>query len=158
DLWGEDTEASRHRLKSQIAQLRSLLGGELSIEYHQDGYRLRGSLELLDSTLFESLVSGGHELAVDERASRLRRALGLWRADVPFRSVNSLLVDDACRRLAALRTTTVLELADCEIQLHRPKDAVEYLKPIFVDDPTRGDVTSRLAGLLALANRHAEGI
>ena len=65
ELWNEDSGASRHRLKSQIAQLRLSLGADLAIQYHLDGYRLRGSLDRLDSTLFESLVTGARELATD---------------------------------------------------------------------------------------------
>ncbi len=158
DLWGEDNEATRHRLKSQIAQIRALLGPSLAVEFHHDGYRLRGALGYLDSTLFESLVMSGRELAADVRVRHYEHALGLWRGPSPFRGVDSVLVDDARRRLELLRTTTVLDLADGEIELGRPRRAGGLLAPLFADDPTRPDVARRLATLLALGRRDVESL
>jgi DNA-binding SARP family transcriptional activator len=158
DLWGEDTAASRHRLKQQIAQLRPHLGTDLSIQFHLNGYRLRGSLERLDSTLFESLVTSARELGAEDRSERLRRALRLWRESSAFLGVDSLLVDDARHRLAMLRAATILDLADCELELQRPAHAIELLEDLMEQDPTRADVVTRLVSLLALSHREVDGI
>jgi DNA-binding SARP family transcriptional activator len=158
DLWGKDDAASRHRLKSQIAQTRSLLGPELSIEFHLDGYRLCGPLELLDSTLFESLVTTARQLSTADAATHYERALALWRGPFAFQGIDSLLVDDARRSLDMLRAATVIDLADCEIALGRPRASVESLQQIFQADPTRGDVATRLASLFALSTRQIEAM
>jgi DNA-binding SARP family transcriptional activator len=158
DLWGTDDAASRHRLKSQIAQTRSLLGPDLSIEFHLDGYRLCGPLEQLDSTLFESLVTSARHLSTRDAAAQYQHALGLWRGPFALQGIDSVLVDDARRSLDGLRAATVLDLADCEIELGRPMASVDPLQQIFEADPTRGDVAARLSSLLALSTRQIEGL
>ncbi len=156
DLWAEDTPASRHRIKQQIAQIRIVLG-TLSIEFQQDGYRLLGSFDRLDATLFEWMVANAQGLDVATRAERFTDALSLWRGPVAFHGVDSLLVDDARRRLESGWASTVVALADCEIELRRPGHAVELLRRQFDDDPTAPDVAMRLATLLAIGHRDVEG-
>lgn len=158
-LWGEDTPAARHRLKAQIAQIRSSLGAELSVQFHLDGYRLCGSLERLDSTLFESLVTSARHLSTDEAAIQYERALQLWRGPAAFLGVDSPLIDEARWRLENLHATTLLRLADCEIELLHPARAVaDRLEKMFVEDPARGDVTVRLATLRALGDRQLDAL
>lgn len=157
-LWSDDSVATRNRLKSQVAQLRTQLDRGLTIEYRNSGYRLCGPLELLDSTLFESIVSRARELSPDAAAERYGLALRLWRRDTPFANVTTPLVDVAARRLAALRDEVVLALADCDIERQRPGSALSFVEEIFDDDPARGDVTRRLALLFALASRHVDAL
>ena len=158
DLWGEDTEASRHRLKTQVAQIRSALAPDLSVEFRFDGYRLCGSLERLDSTLFESLVTGARQLDTAAAADQYARALRLWRGPAAFVGVDSLLVDAARRPLERLRIRTAVALADCEIELLSPRLSVELLQDIFDGDQSEGDVTARLATLLAMSGRQIQGM
>jgi DNA-binding SARP family transcriptional activator len=157
-LWGEDSQATRHRLKSQIAQLRPLLDPRLSIEHRNDGYRLCGPLELLDATRFERLVVGARDLAPDDAARRYAAALAQWRGNAPFAGVSNRLVDPAVWRLIGLRDQVVLALADCDLACSRPSDTLTHLERMFDDDPMRGDLASRLAALYALASRQADGL
>lgn len=157
-LWSDDSHATRNRLKSQIAQLRTQLDRGLTIEYRNGGYRLCGPLELLDSTLFESVVSRARDLAPPRAAERYALALRLWRRDTPFANVSNSLVDPAARRLAALRDEVVLAFADCDIERQRPGSSLPFVEDLFDDDPARGDVVRRLALLLALASRQVDAL
>ncbi|MDY7105121.1 MAG: BTAD domain-containing putative transcriptional regulator, partial [Actinomycetota bacterium] len=158
DVWQEDDPRVRSRLKSQITQIRNALDGRLTIDYHLEGYRLSGELDRLDSTRFESLVTGARGLDAAAAAERYRAALALWTGPGSFGGVDSLLVDDARRRLDALRDTTVVALAECEVALGRPDRSTEPLSDLFEEDPTRRDVASALAGLLAIGGREADSL
>lgn len=158
DVWGADTTTTRQRLKTQIAQIRSALGPGLSIEFRLDGYRLSGALDQLDSTLFESLVTGARLLDPEAAADRYERALGLWRSPTAFAGVDSLLVDEARRNLEALRSAAVVALARCEVELSRPRAALAPVRAAFDDDPTQGDVASLAATLLALGGRQIDAL
>ena len=157
-LWDEDSPATRHRLKSQIAQLRPRLDPRLSIEHRNDGYRLCGPLELLDATRFERLVAGARDLPPLDAADRYAAALEQWRGTAPFAGVSNRLVDPAVWRLIGLRDQVVLALADCDLACGRPSVALALLEQMFDDDPMRGDVASRLASLYALSSRQADGL
>ena len=158
DVWGADTTTTRQRLKTQIAQIRSALGPGLAIEFRLDGYRLSGTLDQLDSTLFESLVTGARLLAPEAAAGRYEQALDLWRSPTAFAGIDSLLVDEARRSLEALRAATVVALARCEVELTRPRAALGPVRAAFDDDPTQGDVASLAATLLALGGRQIDAL
>ncbi|MEZ5412637.1 MAG: BTAD domain-containing putative transcriptional regulator [Acidimicrobiales bacterium] len=158
DVWGADTTTTRQRLKTQIAQIRAALGPGLSIEFRLDGYRLSGALHQLDSTLFESLVTGARFLDPEAAAGRYEQALDLWRTPAAFAGVDSLLVDEARRNLEALRATAVVALARCEVELSRPRAALGPVRAAFDDDPTQGDVASLAATLLALGGRQIDAL
>jgi DNA-binding SARP family transcriptional activator len=157
-LWGEDSAATRHRLKSQIAQLRPLLDPRLTIEHRNDGYRLRGPLDLLDATRFERLVAEARDLPAEQAARCYTDALAHWRGHAPFAGVSNRLVDPAVWRLVGLRDQVVVALADCDLACARPSDSVAHLERMFDDDPMRGDLAGRLARLYALASRQADGL
>ena len=155
DLWGDDSEASRHRLNQQITQLRRALGEGLRIDHHHDGFCLGGELERIDAVRFESLLAGGEALDASAGHTQYLAALALVRGP-PFHGIDSLLVDDARRHLEARREAAELRLADCEIALRLPGAAVELLRQRIDDDPTAADVATRLATLLAIAQRDVE--
>ncbi len=158
DVWGADTTTTRQRLKTQIAQIRSALGPGLTIEFRLDGYRLSGALDQLDSTLFESLVTGARLLSPAAAAERYEQALDLWRSPAAFAGVDSLMVDEARRNLEALRAAAVVALARCEVELSRPRAALAPVRAAFDDDPTQGDVAALAATLLALGGRQIDAL
>ena len=159
-IWGEDSDSARGSLKSQLTNIRRHLDRGLSIEWvNRAGYRLKGPLDLLDTTRFEQLVTSARDLPPELAAPQFARALALWRAPLPFLNVNgSALVDSAVWRLVALRDEVIRALADCEIVARSGACSLPYLEQLFADDPQRSDITVRLAKLYALNGRHSHGL
>ncbi len=157
-LWGEDTARSRGSLKTQLSTIRKSLDRGLSIENAGGGYRLRGPLDLLDSTRFEQLVAGARDLPPADAARQYALALAEWRGPLPFANVDNALVDPTSWRLLALRDEVVLELADAELASRTGSSSVALVEQMFADDPSRGDVAMRLARLYALATRQVEAV
>ncbi len=157
-VWGEDTPRSRGSLKTQISTIRKSLDRGLSIENSGGGYRLKGPLDLLDSTRFEQLVAGARDLPPADAARQYSLALAQWRGQLPFVNVDCPLVDPAGWRLLALRDEVVMALADAEAASHTGTTSVALLEQMFADDATRGDVAMRLAKLYTLATRHVEAV
>ncbi len=157
-LWGEDTARSRGSLKTQVSTIRKSLDRGLSIENAGGGYRLRGPLDLLDSTRFEQLVAGARDLPPADAARQYALALAQWHGPLPFANIDNLLVDPTSWRLLALRDEVVLALADAELASRTGSSSVALLEQMFADDPSRGDVVMRLARLYALATRQVEAV
>ena len=91
-LWGRDDERTRNSLKQQVHTIRKALDRGLTIENHHGGYRLKGPLDLLDSTRFEQLVAQARELPPAEAARQFALALAQWRGPLPFADVDNDLV------------------------------------------------------------------
>lgn len=157
-LWDDDSLTTRHRLKSQMAQLRPLLQRGLSVEFRNGGYRLTGPLELLDSTRFEAMMSRRRDLAPADAARTLRAALALWRGDVPFANVVTDAVSTATWDLLHLREVAVLALADAEIALRHAADGLVLVTRLFDEAPAREDLVLRTAPLLALSGRAMDAL
>ena len=157
-VWGEDTPRSRGSLKTQMSTIRKALDRGLTIEHAGGGYRLKGPLDLLDSTRFEQLVATARELPPAEAAAHYSLALAQWHGPMPFVNVDNPLVDPTSWRLLALRDDVVLALADAEIATRVGTTALSLLEKMFTDDTTRGDVAMRLAKLYTLATRHMEAV
>ena len=157
-VWGEDTVRSRGSLKTQMSTIRKALDRGLTIEHAGGGYRLKGPLDLLDSTRFEQLVATARDLPPAEAAAHYALALAQWQGPMPFVNVDNPLVDPTSWRLLALRDDVVLALADAEIAAHTGTTSIPLLEKMFVDDTTRGDVAMRLAKLYTLATRHVEAV
>ena len=157
-VWGEDTVRSRGSLKTQMSTIRKALDRGLTIEHASGGYRLKGPLDLLDSTRFEQLVATARELPPAEAAAHYALALAQWHGPMPFVNVDNPLVDPTSWRLLALRDDVALALADAEIAARTGATALPLLEKMFGDDTTRGDVAMRLAKLYTLATRHVEAV
>ncbi len=130
----------------------------MKIEFHQDGYRLCGSLDRLDSTRFERLVNEARSLPPEEAAEAYGRALDLWRANDSFIGVDSVLVDGARHRLELLRIETLLLLANSELVSGQGAESVEPLREVFDREPERDDVAIALANLLAFRGRQTRSL
>ncbi|MFN8021662.1 MAG: AAA family ATPase [Acidimicrobiales bacterium] len=156
-LWGRDDDRTRASLKQQVHTIRKSLDRGLTIENHNGGYRLKGPLDLLDSTRFEQLVAQARELPAHEAARQYALALEQWRGTLPFADVDNDLVNATAWRLQALRDDVVVQLADAEIASRVGSSSLPMLESMFADDPTRGDLALRLAKLYALTGRQLEG-
>lgn len=156
-LWGRDDERTRNSLKQQVHTIRKALDRGLTIENHHGGYRLKGPLDLLDSTRFEQLVAQARELPPAEAARQFALALAQWRGPLPFADVDNDLVSGTAWRLQALRDEVVVQLADAEIAGRAGSASLPLLEAMFADDPTRGDLAVRLAKLYAIGGRQLDG-
>ncbi len=161
-LWGEVTEATRNRLKTQVAQLRDDLGGLATIDFAAGGYRLGIDRGRLDATRFVDLIRRTGERPESRRAS-LVEALDLWADALPFVGVDNRLVEGPAWSLVAAREQAVLDLADLVLDgdpSSSPPDSrlVTRLAELHESDPTRGDVATRLARVLDRLGRSATAL
>ena len=156
-LWGDNSSVHRHRLVSQVTQIRSMLPEGIDIAFVNGGYRFTGSPTAVDVIQFERLLTTPSD-DQDVRLRALVAALALWRGPYPFAGASNPMVDDAVHHLTRLRESTLLELCDLEHQLRRPATELDQLRILFDDDPTRGDVAARLARALDDEARDLEAL
>lgn len=156
-LWGEDTPKHRHRLKSQVAQLRNLLPSTLGIDFVNEGYRLAGCEASVDSTRFQQLISNAAASPANAQ-DLLMRAARLWSGSMAFADIDNHIVGIAANSLTVQRERAVLQLAALELELGAAVESVELLTPMFESDPTRGDLTQLLAKCLALSHRELDAL
>src|SRR5205807_7226146 len=89
DLWGESPpRTARDALQNYVSLLRKALGADV-LSTRGAGYVLDIRPEQVDLTRFESLAAAARAAPdAEERATKLREALGLWRgpplADLAF--------------------------------------------------------------------------
>jgi predicted ATPase/DNA-binding SARP family transcriptional activator len=150
-LWGERPPASASKLlQVYVSQLRRAVGSG-ALATRSPGYVLRADPDQLDADRFERLHAEGRAaLAAGNAAlaaSRLRRALELWRgpalADVAYADFAA----SEAGRLEELRIDCLEERLAAELDLGRQDGVLTELTTLVREHPLR----ERMAGLLMLA-------
>jgi DNA-binding SARP family transcriptional activator len=147
-VWaGRDIPASaQNNLKTYVWQLRRALPDDERIESRPGAYRVRVLPGELDADVasglrdeIRDLLSGG---AAAEAAAAVERALGLWRG-CPY---DGLTVDatSAVDRLTELHRSLREDLADAQLALGRPAEAIAVLRNLTDEEPLRELAWARL--------------
>jgi DNA-binding SARP family transcriptional activator len=146
-LWGEAPPASAATaLHGHVSALRKLLGAE-RIGTHAPGYRLRVDPGELDLARFESLVAAARSAGPEERSTRLREALALWRGDPLADLRDESSAQQELLRLAELKVAALEDRLDADLERGRHHELVGELEALVAAHPFR----ERLRGQLMLA-------
>jgi len=146
-LWGETPPASAPTaLHGHVSALRKLLGAE-RIATHAPGYRLRVDPGELDLARFESLVAAARSVGPEERSTRLREALALWRGDPLADLRDESFAQRELLRLAELRVAALEDRLDADLARGHHRELVGELEALVAAHPFR----ERLRGQLMLA-------
>ncbi|MEU4269781.1 BTAD domain-containing putative transcriptional regulator [Streptomyces sp. NPDC026092] len=162
-LWGADSPAeAQNALQALVSRLRKALRGAATLESVAGGYRLSVRDEDVDAHRFEELAARGRrELAaghVDEAASLLGTALGLWRGPALADVLDAPFARAAATRLDDLRATAAEDRFDAELRLGRYAEVLADLETAGMERP----LSERVAGLrmkaLSAAGRQSDAL
>jgi DNA-binding SARP family transcriptional activator len=157
-VWaGRDVPASaQNNLKTYVWQLRRSLPEE-RIESRPGAYRVRVLAGELDADDAAALCDEAGDLLSGKSAAEaitvVQRALGLWRG-VPY---DGLTADatSAVDRLTELHRALREDLADAQLLLERPAEAIAVLRALTEEEPLRELAWARLmAAYRQVGRRH----
>jgi DNA-binding SARP family transcriptional activator len=146
-LWGEEPpRTATTSLQNFVSQLRKTLGGEV-LETKPPGYRVRVRPGQLDLDQFRVAVESTRADEPAQRASKLRKALALWRgpplADFAFEP----FAQPHIAHLVELRLATLEDRVEADLQAGRHAELVDELEALVDEHPAR----ERLRGQYMLA-------
>ena len=162
ELWGDDPAASAANiLQGAVSQLRKALGKD-AIETRGAGYAVIVEPNRLDVHVFERFADAGtaalDQGRVDEAATALGEALGLWRGESLGDLAGEPAVEQVGARLEELRVTVRERLLEAELARGRHAEVLPDLQALAQEYPLR----ERPHGLLMLAlyrsGRQAEAL
>lgn len=159
-IWGEHSPAdATNALQRLVSRLRKVLP-EGSIEGQAGGYRLNVDPDAVDAVRFERLAGQPRETDDEQRAERLREAVGLWRgaAMQDLELPDSTAFDAAVTRLERLRLTAMEDRFDAELDAGHGAGLVEDLTDLVAAHPMRERFTAALMRSLAAAGRANEAL
>ena len=157
-VWaGRDVPASaQNNLKTYVWQLRRSLPEE-RIESRPGAYRVRVLSGELDADVAAALCDEARELLSRKDAAQavtvVQRALSLWRG-APY---DALTADaaSAVDRLTELHRALREDLADAQLLLERPAEAIAVLRALTEEEPLRELAWARLmAAYRQVGRRH----
>ena len=166
-LWGEAPPASvESTLRSLVSRLRRALE-----EFKADGVELRGTstgyvltaaADTVDAYRFDRLAATGRELLARGDAGRaaetLARALTFWRGAALGEFAGQDFARPEAARLDEARLGVVEDLADAELALGRPGDAITRLEAHLAEHPLRERAWSQLMLALYRVGRQADAL
>ena len=158
ELWGErPPRTAATSLQNAVSQLRRRLGAELLVT-RPPGYVLQLDDEQLDLARFERLLADARTGVPEQKASKLREALALWRgpplADLAFES----FAQNEIARLEELRWTALEDRVEADIELGRAADLVAELESLVQLQPLRERLRGQLMLALYRSGRQAEAL
>ncbi len=147
ELWGEaPPKAVVGSLQNLVSELRKVLPPDVLVT-RAPGYVLEVERDAVDAHRFERLAREARDAAPQERATRLRAALALWRgpalADVQLEHSSA----DEAARLEELRVSVWEDRLEAELELGRHSQAIGELESFVSKHP----LSERPVGLLMLA-------
>jgi basic membrane lipoprotein Med (substrate-binding protein (PBP1-ABC) superfamily)/DNA-binding SARP family transcriptional activator len=164
ELWGEDPPPSAgHAVEAYVSRLRRALSElDVTIEKRGAGYRLDLGREMVDSAVFEKLLTQAGEASAKgdlvEAGDQARSALSLWRgdayADVPF----SGGAPSEATRLDELRLVAHEQAIDSALAAEENAQAIGELRGLVESAPYREGLLSRLMVALYRSGRQAEAL
>ncbi len=167
DLYGNSINGAK-ALHVAVARVRRALApaaphpGASVLVARPGGYRLSVAGATVDADRFQAeLVEGEQALAAGdaERACRLlTAALAHWRGPAWAEVAQKPWARGAARRLEELRLRARELLAEAEIALHRPEEAIAELKQLATILPESERVWERLMLALYRAGRQADAL
>jgi predicted ATPase/DNA-binding SARP family transcriptional activator len=162
-LWGESPPPSAAKLAQvYVSQLRKILPAPCRIETRASGYRLDLGTTSLDAARFEQLLAEGKAASREENpalgASRLRRALGLWRGPAFGEFAYEEFARQPSARLEELRLAALEERIDAELALGRDAEVLSELIGLATKEPLRERLQAQLMLALYRSGRQVEAL
>jgi DNA-binding SARP family transcriptional activator len=157
-LWGEQPpKTAATSLQNFVSQLRKALGPEILVT-RPPGYELRLEPGQLDLDRFTRLIEEARSAGAEERSTKLRKALALWRgapfADFTFES----FAQPEIARLNELRLSVLEECIDADLEAGRHTELVAELEPLVAEYPLRERLRALLMLALYRSGRQAEAL
>ena len=161
-VWGLRPPASaRNLLTVYVSQLRRTLGAD-AIETRPGGYGVVIDPADVDADRFTTLATEGMtaRAAGNEglAASRLRRALALWRGPALVDVAGAEFAAPEVRRLDELRLLCLEEQLAAELELGKGETIVPRARALTISEPYRERPRELLMQALYRADRHAEAL
>jgi DNA-binding SARP family transcriptional activator len=158
-LWGEQPpRTAATSLQNFVSQLRKTFGADVVVT-KPPGYALAIRPEQVDLERFRRLAAEARAAAEpQQRAEKLRSALGLWRgpplADVGFEA----FVQPEIIRLEEERLAALEERVDADLEAGRHADLVGELEALVEHHPVRERLRAQLMLALYRSGRQAEAL
>jgi DNA-binding SARP family transcriptional activator len=157
-LWGEQPPRTAvTSLQNLVSQLRKALGAEV-LETRMPGYRLRVLPGELDADRFRELCETARAAEPEERRTRLREALALWRgsplADFEFEA----FAQGEIARLEELRLAALEDRIEADLEAGDDASLVAELEALVQDHPLRERLRAHLMLALYRSGRQAEAL
>lgn len=162
EVWGPDApERTQRALESQIWRLRKALSphGEASvIATDRAGYRLDLTAVTVDSIDFESAAAATLDESRTPTVDDLEHVLRLWRGE-PFTTASSTpTLDQARRRLHAVRAALLTRRADLLLARGDVDRALDEAQALITRDPLDEHAWSVKISALAAGGQRAEAL
>ena len=151
-------------LRTLVARLRRTLAevGDAPVRGKDSGYVLTIEADGVDANRFERLVEAARQSLVhgraDEAAEALRAGLDLWRGPALGELAELEFAHLHVRRLEEARLGAVEDLAEAELALGRPADAVARLESLVGSQPLRERAWGQLMLALYRLGRQADAL
>jgi DNA-binding SARP family transcriptional activator/basic membrane lipoprotein Med (substrate-binding protein (PBP1-ABC) superfamily) len=164
DLWGEDPPASAgHAIEAYVSRLRGALSTlDVTIDKRGAGYRLDLADEMVDSALFEEMLTEAAKASAEgdlaEAGVRARAALSLWRGDAYADVLFGSGAPSEATRLDELRLVAHELAVDSALAAGENDRAIGELRGLVESAPYREGFQSRLMVGLYRSGRQAEAL
>ena len=162
-LWGSEASGGTvNALRILVSYLRKALeplGGDLTIETVEGGYRLLADRDSVDAYRLETAVTVA--AGADDPASRLRiveAALAAWRGSPLPEVADEEFAQADLQRLHELRLTALEQRVDALLDLGRHAEAVAELHHLVAVHPLRERFHAQLMTALYRSGRQAEAL
>ncbi|MCC3763993.1 tetratricopeptide repeat protein [Glycomyces sp. TRM65418] len=156
-VWGEDDQATRHRLHAIVNRLRQVLGPDV-IRTAAGEYTLDLEPEAVDLHRFRALVAESKRVEGAAELAALDRALALWRGD-PLADIDAESLTRAhVPTLTEERLRALERRADLVLDAGGHAELVAELNELTNEHPLREFLWSRLMLALHRSGRQAEAL
>ena len=157
-LWGERPPATATTsLHNAVSQLRRLLGAD-TLETRPPGYVLHVERETIDAVRFERMLRDARRAEPEEKARKLREALGLWRGPALAEFAFDAWAEPEANRLEELRLVALEQRIDADLDLGRHGDVVGELEGLVGEHSLREPFRRQLMLALYRSGRQAEAL
>jgi DNA-binding SARP family transcriptional activator len=157
-IWGEQPpRTATTSLQNFISQLRKTLGPEV-LETKPPGYRLRVRPGELDLDRFRVLVEAARGSEPEERATKLRHALALWRGPALADFTFDQFAQPHIAHLDELRLGTLEERVQADLDRGAHAELIGELDALVDEFPVRERLRGQYMLALYRAGRQAEAL
>jgi len=157
-VWGEDPpRQARSALQGHVAQLRKVLGSDMTLATRESGYVLTANPRSIDVYEFRQLVEQARDAAPARAVDLLRRALDLYRGE-PLAGMESAELRDAAAMFEQDRLAALEQLTERLAELGRGPETLPQLQQAALAHPFRESLTAALMIALYQDGRQAEAL
>jgi DNA-binding SARP family transcriptional activator len=157
-VWGEQPpRTALTSLQNFVSQLRKLLGPEV-LETRAPGYRLNIPAGAVDVDRFRAAVDEARSLEAEDRGTKLRAALSLWRGPALADFAFEPFAQADIARLEELRLAAIEGRVEADLEAGRHAELIGELEGLVEKHPLRERLRGQLMLALYRAGRQAESL